>query len=112
MTDVDDKKAILDEKFMELKKLLEEKKKIRTSLRELFDKSNTFRDKKKKIVEFIKKTKQERGKVQDKLKEKSGALKDVIKKKQEFSDIGDFRQLSKQIKGIEWKIWTEVLPYK
>jgi phosphoserine phosphatase len=112
MDDVELKKPTLDDKFDELKKMFDEHKRVRDSLREIFDKLNGYRDEKKKLVEFIRKAKEERNKAQGVVREKAGLLRNVSEKKKELSDIDDFERLCKQIDQIEWKIWTETMPYK
>ncbi|MDD5181629.1 MAG: hypothetical protein PHC66_00460 [Candidatus Nanoarchaeia archaeon] len=112
MDEVELKKPVLDDKFAELKKMFDEHKRIRNSLIEIFDKIRGYKDEKKKLVEFIKKTKEERNKAQSVVKEKLGQLRNVSEKKKELSEIDDFARLCKQIDQIEWKIWTESMPYK
>lgn len=112
MTDLDDRKTVLDEKFAELNKLKDEKTKLIAFLRNSFDTVKELQAKKSKIVGFIRQKKDERSKAQNEIKAKSGVLKKVIEKKRDLDEVDDYGRLLKRIDKIEWTIWTESIPYK
>lgn len=109
--DISQKKTELEEKCGELINLMSKHKTVSNSLKSLFDRFKSLKQKKADIQKFIKETKDNRTKVQKEVKEKSHSLKPIQEETKKIGRPKDSRFLEKQIDQIEWKISTEIMPY-
>ena len=94
--------------FSEVKNLRDKKRNMLDKIRVINNSIHTKMEKKKEIAKIVKKNKGERGRIVEEIKKLMEKLKSIPK-----SDIKeDPRRIRKLIERLDWKIQTEVMPYK
>jgi len=109
--ETEDYRTELNKVFQELKQKNNERDTISKNLNNLYDKVKECRSKRIDCFNVLNSSKSEREKLKTEVKGLVSKLKEHKEEKKKFESVDNPRILKAQIKKIEWKIQTEVMPY-